>query len=84
VGASTAATVQLQQLHHVEVQRLHSDIEVQRSKSAHLTSELAAIQAHLGEITAKYEGQILKLQEDLAHVSLAEAAAKQSLSRDRC
>ena len=96
MGASTAATMQLQQLHQVEVHRLQSEIEAQRSKGTHLTIELAAIQSHLAEIsterealfgaeiTAKYEDQMLQLQQDLDRVSLAEAAAKQSLSRDRC
>jgi hypothetical protein len=84
VGASTAATMQLQQLHQVEVHRLQSEIEAQRSKGTHLAIELAAIQAHLAEITAKYQDQVLQLQQDLDRVSLAEAAAKQSLSRDRC
>jgi hypothetical protein len=84
VGASTAATVQLQQLHQVEVHRLQSEIEAQRSKGTHLAIELAAIQAHLEEISGKYRDEILQLQQDLDRVSLAEAAAKQSLSRDRC
>jgi hypothetical protein len=84
VGASTAATVQLQQLHQVEVHRLQSEIEAQRSKGTHLAIELAAIQSHLAEISAKHQDEILQLQQDLDRVSLAEAAAKQSLSRDRC
>ncbi len=77
VGASTAATVQLRQLHQVEMHRLQSEIEAQRSLCTHVTADLAAK-------TEKYEAQVAKLQNDLDRISQAEAAAKQALSHDRC
>lgn len=77
VGASTAASKQLQQLHQVEIHRLQSEIETHRSKSAQLAAEIVGI-------TQKYEDQVLKLQDDLDRISQAEAAAKQALSHDRC
>lgn len=77
VGASTAASKQLQQLHQVEIHRLQSEIEMHRSKGAQLAADMAGI-------TQKYEDQILKLQDDLDRISQAEAAAKQALSHDRC
>jgi hypothetical protein len=76
VGASTAASKQLQQLHQVEIHRLQSEIEMHRSKSAQLATDIASV-------TQKYEHQILKLQDDLDRLSQAEAAAKQALSHDR-
>ena len=77
VGASTAATVQLRQLHQVEMHRLQSEIEAQRSQCTHVAADLAAK-------TEKYEAQVAKLQNDLDRISQAEAAAKQALSHDRC
>ena len=76
VGASTAATIQLRQLHQVEVHRLQSEIEAQRSKSAQLAADNAAI-------TTQYEDQILQLRNDLDRILQAEAAAKQALAHDR-
>jgi predicted nucleic acid-binding Zn-ribbon protein len=76
VGASTAASKQLQQLHQVEVHRLQSEIETHRSKGLQLASDISGI-------TQKYEAQILKLQDDVERCMQAEAAAKQALSRDR-
>jgi hypothetical protein len=76
VGASTAATIQLRQLHQVEVHRLQSEIEAQRSKCAQLVADKAAI-------TAQYEDHIVQLRGDLDRIVQAEAAAKQALAHDR-
>ena len=76
VGASTAATIQLRQLHQVEVLRLQSEIEVQRSKVAQLTSDQAVA-------ANQYENQIIQLRNEIDRVAHAEAAAKQALAHDR-
>jgi archaellum component FlaC len=76
VGASTAATTQLRQLHQVEVQRLQSEIEVQRSKVSHMATDAAAVKQN-------YEHQISKLQVELDRLAQAEAAARLALSHDR-
>lgn len=76
VGASTAATIQLRQLHQVEVLRLQSEIELQRSKVAQLSTDQAVA-------TAQYENQIVQLRNEMDRVVHAEAAAKQALAHDR-
>ena len=76
MGASNAATSKLQELHQVEVHRLQSEIEAQRSKCALLAAEKAAI-------TTQFEDRILQLQNDLDCTLQSEAAAKQSLAHDR-
>ena len=76
MGASTAASKQLQQLHQVEIHRLKVEIETHRTAGLQLTADIAVN-------TQKYEVQILKLQDELEHSVQAEAAAKQALAHDR-